>query len=44
MLTSQEFQYNIESAVQYRKRRYPQWTENYRLYRDTVITNWLTQR
>lgn len=44
MLTSQELQDNIQSAVQYRERRHPQWTENYRLYRDTVITNRLTQR
>jgi hypothetical protein len=35
---------NIQSAAQYRERRHPQWTENYRLYRDTVITNRLTQR
>jgi hypothetical protein len=44
MLTSQELQDNIESAAQYRERRHPQWSENYRLYRDTVITNRLTQR
>lgn len=44
MLTSQELQTNVQSAAQYRERRHPQWTENYRLYRDTVITNRLTQR
>lgn len=44
MLTPQELQDNIDSAAQYRERRHPQWSENYRLYRDTVITNRLTQR
>jgi hypothetical protein len=28
----------------WRERRHPQWTLNYELYRDTVITNRLTQR
>ncbi len=28
----------------YQERRHPQWTENYQLYRDTVIINRLTQR
>lgn len=44
MLTSQELQDNIESAAQYRERRHPQRSENYRLYRDTVVTNRLSQR
>ena len=44
MLASQELQDNIESTAQYRERKHPQWSENYRLYRDTVITNRLTQR
>lgn len=44
MLTSQELQDNIDSAVQHRERRHPQWSENYRLCRDTVITNRLAQR
>lgn len=33
-----------ESARKFRERRHPQWTQNYELYRDTVITNRLTQR
>jgi hypothetical protein len=44
MLTLKELQDNVQSAAQYRERRHPQMTENYRLYRDTVITNRLTQR
>lgn len=30
--------------VEFRKRRHSEWTENYTLYRDKVITNRLTQR
>src|ERR1051325_4289467 len=37
-------QRNIEDARKYRERRHPQWTDNYHLYRDTVIVNRLTQR
>src|ERR1041384_7211091 len=29
---------------QFQERRHDQWKENYQLYRDTVITNRLTQR
>ena len=32
------------SDRRWRERRHPQWTENYQLYRDTIITNRLTQR
>ncbi len=35
---------DLEADRRYRERRHPQWTENYQLYRDTVITNRLTQR
>jgi hypothetical protein len=35
---------NLDADRRYRERRHPQWTENYQLYRDTVITNRLTQR
>lgn len=34
----------VESALDYRRRRQPDWTDNYTLYRDKVITNRLTQR
>lgn len=33
-----------ESDFKFQERRHPQWKENYQLYRDTVITNRLTQR
>lgn len=33
-----------ESALNWRKRRHDDWTENYTLYRDKVIINRLTQR
>lgn len=33
-----------DSALEFRKRRHSDWTENYTLYRDKVITNRLTQR
>ena len=33
-----------ESNINFRQRRHPDWTENYLLYRDRVITNRLTQR
>lgn len=35
---------NKDQALNFRQRRHSQWTENYQLYRDTVITNRLTQR
>lgn len=35
---------NLDADRRYRERRHPQWTDNYQLYRDTVITNRLTQR
>src|SRR3990167_6235602 len=37
-------QRNKESGYNYRKRRHPNWDENYELYRDKVIVNRLTQR
>jgi hypothetical protein len=33
-----------QADFRYQERRHPQWTENYQLYRDTVIINRLTQR
>ena len=35
---------DLISDRQWRERRHPQWTLNYELYRDTVITNRLTRR
>lgn len=35
---------NKEDGYNYRSRRHPQWTENYTLYRDTVVINRLEQR
>jgi hypothetical protein len=35
---------NLDADLRWRERRHPQWTTNYQLYRDTVITNRLTQR
>lgn len=35
---------NEVADYDYQKRRHSQWTENYQLYRDTVIINRLTQR
>lgn len=37
-------QKNLESDRRFRERRHQQWTDNYLLDRDTVITNRLTQR
>jgi hypothetical protein len=37
-------QKNLLSDRYFRERRHPQWTDNYCLYRDTVIVNRLTQR
>jgi len=34
----------VESGLLYRERKHEDWTENYTLYRDKVITNRLTQR
>lgn len=44
MITLDTFQTNVQSDFRFRERRHPQWTENYELYRDTVITNRLIQR
>lgn len=33
-----------DGCFEYARRRHPQWTANYQLYRDKVITNRLTQR
>lgn len=44
MITLETFKTNTESDRKFRERRHPQWTENYELYRDTVITNRLSQR
>jgi hypothetical protein len=38
------FQTNVESDFKFRQCRHQQWTENYELYREAVITNRLTQR
>ncbi len=35
---------NKQDGFFFQRRRHPQWTENYELYRDTVIVNRLTQR
>lgn len=35
---------NEQADYSFQKRRHDQWTENYQLYRDTVIINRLTQR
>lgn len=35
---------NERADFEFQERRHPQWTENYQLYRDKVITNRLTQR
>ncbi len=35
---------NKDSAFKHRRRRHPDWTDNYTLYRDKVILNRLTQR
>lgn len=35
---------NEQADFKYQERRHAQWTENYQLYRDTVIINRLTQR
>lgn len=35
---------NLEADLRWRERRHPPWTANYQLYRDTVVTNRLSQR
>lgn len=35
---------NLTADLRWREPRHPQWTQNYQLYRDTVVTNRLTQR
>src|ERR1043165_1624383 len=39
-----QIQVGLDADRRWRERRHQQWTENYQLYRDTVITNRLTQR
>src|ERR1043165_6312175 len=39
-----QIQVDLDADRRWRERRHQQWTENYQLYRDTVITNRLTQR
>src|SRR5580700_10800344 len=43
-VTIDTIQKDLNSDRLWRERRHPQWTTNYELYRDTVITNRLTQR
>ena len=43
-ITIDQVQNNLVSDLRWRERRHEQWTANYRLYRDTVIVNRLTQR
>jgi hypothetical protein len=43
-VTIDQIQTDLEADRRWRERRHQQWTENYQLYRDTVITNRLTQR
>ncbi len=43
-ITIDQLQKNHESSRRFRKRRHTNWTDNYDLYRDTVITNRLTQQ
>lgn len=41
---AETYRLDKEDGYNYRQRRHDQWTENYTLYRDTVIYNRLTQR
>jgi len=43
-VTIDQIQLDLDADRRWRERRHQQWTENYQLYRDTVITNRLTQR
>jgi hypothetical protein len=43
-VTLDTIQKNLLADRRWRERRHPQWTSNYEIYRDTVITNRLTQR
>jgi len=43
-ISIETLQKNLLSDRYFRERRHPQWTDNYCLYRDTVIVNRLTQR
>lgn len=43
-ISFETLQVDLENAKKFRERRHQQWTENNLLYRDTVITNRLTQR
>lgn len=42
--TAEQLLQDTQADIRYRERRHPQWTDSYLLYRDTVITNRLTQR
>jgi hypothetical protein len=42
--TAKQLLQDFQADIRYRERRHPQWTDNYLLYRDTLITNRLTQR
>jgi hypothetical protein len=43
-LSIETLKQNLESDRKFRERRHQQWTDNYTLFRDTVIVNRLTQR
>src|ERR1044071_6889514 len=43
-LSYETLKLNLESDRKFRERRHPQWTDNYTLYRDTVIVSRLTHR
>lgn len=43
-ITIDQVQKNYQADLNWRLRRHPLWTQNYELYRDTVIINRLTQR
>jgi hypothetical protein len=43
-VTIQQIQTELDADRRRRKHWHSQWTENYQLYRDTVIINRLTQR
>ncbi|HEV7242868.1 MAG TPA: hypothetical protein VGQ36_26820 [Thermoanaerobaculia bacterium] len=43
-VTIDPIQVDLDADRRWRERRHPQWTENDQLYRDTDITNRLTQR
>lgn len=43
-LTTEQLQREKDDALRFRERRHGSWTENYKLFRDRVTTNRLTQR